>query len=147
MVQKFMRNLNQFWDDKIRQPWNRLTETDGMQKVMSFLKKTSIVLSMTAKWAYQLRSLVLSIPIFVCACALAIRNVALLPELVGINMLANGEYQWFISRGAAVLLPLALTGVCLILMYCSKKILYPWLISVFSLAVPLVLWITNTFPT
>lgn len=147
MVQKFMRNLNQFWDDKIRQPWNRLMETDGMQKVMSFLKKTSIVLSMTAKWAYQLRSLVLSIPIFVCACALAIRNVALLPELVGINMLANGEYQWFISRGAAVLLPLALTGVCLILMYCSKKILYPWLISVFSLAVPLVLWITNTFPT
>lgn len=146
MFQKFLRDLNRFWDDKIRQPWNRFTDTETMQKLIAFLKKVGIVLTLTGKWAYRLRSLVLSIPVFVCACALAIRNVSLLPELVGINILANGEYQWFISRGAAVMLPLALTAVCLLLMFCSKKILYPWLISVFSLAVPLVLWITNVFP-
>lgn len=146
MLQKFLRKLNRFWDDKIRQPWNRFTDTETMRKVIAFLKKVGIVLTMTGRWAYRLRSLVLSIPVFVCACALAIRNVSLLPELVGINILASGEYQWFISRGAAVMLPLALTAVCLLLMFCSKKILYPWLISVFSLAVPLVLWITNVFP-
>ena len=146
MLQKFLRKLNRFWDDKIRQPWNRFTDTETMQKLIAFLKKVGIVLTLTGKWAYRLRSLVLSIPVFVCACALAIRNVSLLPELVGINILASGEYQWFISRGAAVMLPLALTAVCLLLMFCSKKILYPWLISVFSLAVPLVLWITNVFP-
>ena len=146
MFRRLLWDLNRFWDDKIRQPWNRLCDTEGMQKVLAFLQKAAIVLKLTAKWAYQLRSLVLSIPIFVCACVLAIRNVALLPELVGINMLASGEYEWFISRGAAVLLPLILTAVCLVLMFCSKKVLYPWLISVFSLAVPLVLWITNVFP-
>jgi len=146
MMQNFLRNLNRFWDDKIRQPWLRFKEKESMQKIFAFLKKAGIVLRMTAKWAYQLRSLVLSIPVFVCACALAIRNVALLPETVGINMLASGEYQWFISRGTAVMVPLAVTAVCLLLMFCSKKILYPWLISVFSLAVPLVLWITNVFP-
>jgi hypothetical protein len=31
-------------------------------------------------------------------------------------------------------------------MFLSKKVLYPWLISVFSLALPLVLWLTNIFP-
>lgn len=146
-MQNFLRNLNRFWDDKIRQPWLRFIEKESMQKVIAFLKKAGIVLKMTAKWAYQLRSLVLSIPVFVCACALAIRNVALLPEMVGINMLASGEYQWLVSRGVAVMLPLAITAVCLLLMFCSKKILYPWLISVFSLALPLVLWITNVFPS
>ena len=146
MLQKFLRKLNRFWDDKIRQPWNRFTDTETMRKVIAFLKKVGIVLTMTGRWAYRLRSLVLSIPVFVCACALAIRNVSLLPELVGINILASGEYQWFISRGAAVMLPLALTAVCLLLMFCSKKILYPWLISVFSLVLPIALWFTYLFP-
>ena len=102
------------------------------------------ILKLTAKWAYKLRSLVLSIPVFVCAGALAIRNARQLPELVGVNMLANGEYQWFISRGAAVLIPFAVTAACLLLMLCSKRILYPWLISLFSLVLPLVVWLTNS---
>ena len=42
--------------------------------------------------------------------------------------------------------PLILTCFCLLLMFCSKKILYPWLISVFSLMLPIVLWLTNVFP-
>lgn len=142
----FLRNVNRLWDDKIRQPWLRFAEKKGTQKVLAFFKKTGIVLTMTAKWSYQLRSLVLSIPVFVCACALAIRNAALLPEFVGIHMLASGHYQWVISRTTAVLLPLAITGICLVLMACSKKVLYPWLVSVFSLALPLVLWLTNLFP-
>ena len=86
----------------------------------------------------------MAIPVFVCALALAIRNLALLPEWVGVNMLATGEYQWLVSRGAAVLIPFALTVACLILVLCSKKTLYPWLISVFSLVLPLVIWLTNS---
>lgn len=122
----------------------RFAQKEGTQKVKVFLQKAGFVLKLTAKWAYKLRSLVLSIPVFVCAGALAIRNARLLPDLVGINMLANGEYQWFISRGAAVLIPFGVTAVCLLLMLCSKKILYPWLISLFSLVLPLVVWLTNS---
>ncbi len=129
----------------MKDAWNRFVQKDGTQKVLEFLNKVGFVLKLTAKWAYKLRSFVLSIPVFVCAGVLAIRNARQLPEMVGVNMLANGEYQWFISRGAAVMIPFAVTTVCLILMFCSKKILYPWLISLFSLVLPLVVWLTNSF--
>lgn len=124
-------------DSRAKKPW--------MQTIKAFFKNVGIVLGLTGKWAYKLRSLVLAIPVFICALALAIRNLALLPEWVGINMLASGEYQWLISRGVAVLAPLAVTVLCILLMLCSKKALYPWLISVFSLVLPLVIWLTNSF--
>lgn len=104
------------------------------------------VMGMTARWAYRLRSILLSIPVAVAAIALAMRNLRQLPTEVGINMLANGEYQWVISRSMAAWTPVAVTGVCLLMMFLSKKVLYPWLISVFSLVLPLVLLFTNTFP-
>ncbi len=109
------------------------------------LKDTWAVLKMTGKWSYQLRSLILAIPVFVCAICLAIRNAALLPATVGINILASGAYQWTVDRIVAVLAPLAVTVICLLLMACSKKILYPWLVSVLSLALPVLLWIINMF--
>lgn len=104
------------------------------------------VMGITARWAYRLRSILLSIPVAVAAIALAMRNLRQLPTEVGINMLANGEYQWVISRSMAAWTPVAVTGVCLLMMFLSKKVLYPWLISVFSLVLPLVLLFTNTFP-
>ena len=129
---------------KVSQLWKQFKEKESTQKVIGFFKKVGFVLALTAKWAYKLRSLVMSIPVFVCAGALAIRNARLLPDLVGVNMLASGEYQWYISRGAAVLIPFAVTVVCLLLMLISKKTLYPWLISLFSLVLPLVVWLTNS---
>lgn len=129
---------------KVSQWWKQFKEKEATQKVIAFLKKVGFVLTLTAKWAYKLRSLVMSIPVFVCAGALAIRNARQLPDLVGVNMLASGEYQWFISRSAAVLIPFAVTVVCLLLMLISKKTLYPWLISLFSLVLPMVVWLTNS---
>lgn len=129
---------------KLSQWWKQFKEKEATQKVISFLKKVGFVLKLTFRWCYKLRSLVMSIPVFVCAGALAIRNARLLPDMVGVNILANGEYQWFISRGAAVLIPFAVTTVCLLLMLISKKTLYPWLISLFSLVLPLVVWLTNS---
>lgn len=123
-------------DSQAKKPWT--------QKMTAFFKNTGIVLGLTGKWAYKLRSLVMAIPVLVCALALAIRNLATLPEWVGVNMLATGEYQWLISRGVAVMIPFGLTVACLVLVLCSKKTLYPWLISVFSLVLPLVIWLTNS---
>ena len=131
---------------RVQDAWRRFTENEKVQKVWAFLKNTYTVLRMTAKWAYQLRSVLLAIPVGVCAGALAIRNLRLLPEAVGVNMLASGEYQWMINRGVAAMIPLAVTAICLLMMFLSKKVLYPWLISVLSLALPLVIWATNVFP-
>lgn len=125
---------------------NSFLESEGMQKVTGFLKQIGIVLGLTVKWGFKIRSLVLAIPVFICAGALAIRNAGQLPELVGINILASGEYQWFVSRGVAVIVPFGITAVCLLMMLCSKKVLYPWLISLFSLVLPLVVWLTNNLP-
>ena len=73
-------------------------------------------------------------------------NLANLPEEVGINLLANGQYEYLISRGLAVMAPLVVTGACLVMMWFSRRTIYPWLISIFSLVLPWLIWITNVFP-
>ena len=103
------------------------------------------VIKMTAKMAYQMRSVLLAIPVAVAAVAMALRNMVKLPEEVGINLLASGEYQFLVGRGVAVMGPLAVTAVCLLLMLSSRRVLYPWLISVFSLVLPLIILLTNSF--
>ena len=97
-------------------------------------------------WIYRLRSILLAVPVLVASVILAVINMGRLPEIVGLNMQSNGEYATAITRGVAVMGPFALTAICLLLMFCSKKVLYPWLISIFSLALPLLFLFTNTFP-
>jgi len=121
-------------------------ETPVVKKKNTAADNVWQVVKMTAKWAYQLRSVLLAIPVAVAAVAMALRNMAVLPEEVGINLLASGEYQFMVGRGIAVMAPLAVTAVCLLLMFCSRKVLFPWLISLFSLILPLTIFLTNTFP-
>lgn len=106
-------------------------------------KKTVIVT--IAKWVYKLRSVLLSIPVIIAAIWLAIQNQKMLPEVVGINLLANGEYQYWVNRNVAVMGPIAVTAVCLLMMFCSRRVVYPWLISLFSLVLPLLIWAVNLF--
>lgn len=108
----------------------------------SFFRK----LGRITKQAYNMRSVFLALPVAVIAVIQAVVNIAKLPAKVGLDMLASGEFQFLIGKSLAVMGPLILTCVCLLLMFCSKKVLYPWLISVFSLALPIVLWLTNVFP-
>lgn len=121
-------------------------ENSKAQKVGAVFQKIGQVLSQIGKWIYRLRSVLLAIPVGVGAFILAKRNMELLPEAVGINLLANGEYSWMVSRSVAVMGPLAVTAVCLLLMFASRRVLYPWLISLFSLVLPLLIWVTNVFP-
>ena len=98
------------------------------------------------KWAFRLRSVILAIPVAFGAVVLALFNQVNLPDMVGINIQASGEYAQMIGKGVAVLGPLAVTAVCLLMTFCSRKVLYPWLISLFSLTLPLLIYFTNTFP-
>jgi len=119
---------------------------NGGQKVAQFFKKIWYVLTLTGKWLYLLRSVLMAIPVGVLAVVLAMRNMQVLPESVGINILESGEYQWMVTRNLAVLGPLMVTAVCILLTLCSRKTLYPWLISIFSLVLPLLIWVTNLSP-
>ena len=123
----------------IKAEYQQFLESKSGQK----LKDVGTVLRLTFKWAYKLRSLVLSIPVAVVALALAVRNLAQLPAQVSFNLLSK---EFVISKGVAVSLPVAITAVCLCMMLMSKKMLYPWLISVFSLVLPVALWFTYLFP-
>lgn len=113
---------------------------------MEQLKKVSAVLRLIGQWIFKLRSVILAIPVVFAAIKLAFQNLDRLPVYVGINMQASGEYAMMIERSVAVLLPLLVTAACLLMMFLSKKVLYPWLVSVFSLLLPILLWVTNIFP-
>ena len=133
--------------NKMKNGEESATETENKDEQNSQPKnKFWEVICILAKAAYRLRSLFLSIPVIIAALRLAAYNSDHLPLLVGLNLQSNGEFAKVISRQTAVSIPLLVTGACLALMCFSRKTLYPWLISVFSLVIPVLLLITNTYP-
>ena len=98
------------------------------------------------KWIFHLRGFGLAIPIAIIAILLAMYNRSNLPDQVGINIQSTGAYEQMVDKEVAVYGPLVLTGICLFLMLCSRRVLFPLLISVFTLALPILIYITNTFP-
>ena len=117
-----------------------------LEKTLNVLRKIGSVLKSITKWIYRLRGFFMAIPVVLAALYLATKNMARLPDEVGINLLANGQYEYLISRGLAVMGPLVITGVCLVMMFLSRRTVFPWLISIFSLVLPLLIYITNVFP-
>ena len=130
----------------IREKLNEIELPSWLEKTLVVLKKIGKVLAAIGKWIYRLRGFFMAVPVALAALFLASRNMARLPEEVGINLLANGQYEYLISRGLAVMVPLLVTGVCLLMMWLSRRTIYPWIISIFSLVLPWLIWITNVFP-
>lgn len=95
---------------------------------------------------YRIRKLVMATPVAIYAFYLAYQNSVQLPSSVGIFLQNNGNFLRVIDRGTAVVFPLLVTFACLILMMFSRKAMYAWAISIFSLALPLLILLTNTFP-
>jgi len=93
----------------------------------------------------KFRKILLAIPVVILACIVAAKSDAALPEYVGIIPLETGEYAYTVSHQVAVLGPLAVTAFCLLMMFCSRKTFYPWLISLFTLIIPAALLFTNSF--
>ncbi len=116
-----------------------------MEKIRPGAEAAGRVLTFIGTWAFRLRKILLAVPVLVAAIWLAVQNLKLLPEQVGINLLSTGEFAATISRGLAVVGPLGVTAVCLLLMVASRRTVYPWLISIFTLVLPLLLRLTNQF--
>lgn len=117
------------------------------QKKSGFLNAVCTI----GRWTFTLRSLVLSLPVAAVAVFLAIRNSVALPAAVSFDLASIEAGKLIfqtvtVGRGLAVIAPLVITLFCVVLTFCSRRVVYPWLISVFSLVLPIALLIINTFP-
>lgn len=97
-------------------------------------------------WLVRFRKIILAVPVMIMSARLAQYSYENLPATVGIDLLANGAYAQVVSRDVAVLCPMAVTLLCLVLMFCSRRTIYPWIISIFSLVLPVLIILTNLYP-
>ena len=118
----------------------------AVPKTGSVWSKIKAVIGIVVMTLYRLRSVFLAIPVVVLALRLADYNKEHLPEQVGINLQSTGEFAMMISRDVAVMGPLVLTASCIVLMFASRKALYPWAVSIFTLALPILILLSNQYP-
>ena len=114
-------------------------------RVTTFQNINSLI-SFIGNVLFRLRKIVLAVPVVYWALKLAAYNREHLPEQVGLNIQSSGEFAQMISRDMAVMGPLGLTAACLLLMFCSRKAMYPWAISVFTLVLPILILLSNLYP-
>lgn len=147
-LNSFMDKLYAFWE-KVR---------PGFQAVGRFFRKLGEGLHKIGQYLYLMRSLILGAPVAAAAVVLAARNMDRLPKSVEVTKMAiNTKAQdalfgfleltsTSITREAAVYGPVILTAVCLVMMIFSKRTLYPFLIALFSLCLPIALYYFTIFP-
>ena len=133
---------------EMREKWN--TFWDGVRTTMApvdnVLGKIGRVIGFICRWIYNLRGLLISIPVAVLAWKLAEYNKANLPAEVGLNMLSTGEFGTIVSLQYVVMVPLLVTGIALLTVLLTRKPLIPWVISLFTLSIPLLLLMNNNLP-
>lgn len=116
-----------------------------VQAVRGIYKRLEAVVITLGLWVFKLRKLFMGLPVLLAALQLAIYSRENLPETVGFDIQASGEFAQVISRDTAIYGPLALTCICLVLMLLSRRTIYPWLISIFSLTLPVLILALNVF--
>lgn len=128
--------------------WNGFQKKDpaAKQENISLWVKIKKVIGCIVTWLYRLRGVILAIPVVCAALKIANYNMEHLPQIVGINLQASGAFADTITREFAVYGPLGVTAACLVLMLCSRKVMYPWAISVFTLVIPIILLLSNQYP-
>ena len=135
--------------DVVAEKWRTLCAklSPGLQKIGRFFKKTADII--VRIWSYVLRfkKVIIVAPVANAAVYLALWSMDTLPAKVGLGIQLDGTFDYMIAREIAVLGPIAVTGLCILLTLCSKRTLTPWLVSVFSLVLPIWIWFINTFPS
>ena len=128
--------------------WHKVRSdvSENIHADTSVWAKVKNIIGIIVMLIYRLRSIFLAAPVAVYALKLASYNSDHLPEKVGINLLSSGEFAMTISRSLAVTGPLAVTAACLVLMMFSRKALYPWAVSIFTLILPVLLLVSNLYP-
>lgn len=116
------------------------------QTVGNILTVIDHFISAVGSCVFKLRKLLMTIPVLAGLGYLTKMNAENLPNPVGISLQIDGTYAVMISKNLALVGPVALTSFCLLMMYASRKTLQPWVVSLFSLVLPLLIWLINVFP-
>ena len=114
-------------------------------KVRAVFAKIGTYIGIACSWIFRLRKIFMAIPVVYLAIRIAMANMNRLPEYVGMNLQSNGEFAMMVTRNYAVYGPLGVTAFCLLLMFCSRKTVFPWVISIFSLVLPFLIYLTNMY--
>lgn len=135
--------------DSFAQKWNALRTklSPVMQKIGRFFRKVLDILALIWRYIVRFKRIIIAIPVAIGAVYLALWNMDRLPSKVGFGIQLDGTFDYMVAREIAVLGPIAVTALCLLLMFCSKRTLTPWLVSVFSLVLPILIWVINAFPS
>ena len=120
---------------------------ETLQKTKAAFEKTGRVFSVIGKVLYHMRKLILAVPVVWLAVRLYGEAMERLPQTVGLLLQESGDYAYMLERETAAMGCMAVTAACLLMMFCSRRTLYPWLISLFSLVLPILLIVTNMLPT
>lgn len=134
--------------DNVMVKWEAFCEKarPTMKIIKAYAREVMNVFSSMWNFVSRLRKVFLAVPVAWGAVMLAIYNLEHLPAVVGLDLQIAGDYSIQVVRELAVLGPVAVTAVCLLLMFISRRTLTPWIVSLFSLALPLVILVTNIFP-
>ena len=132
----------------IEEKWLLLCEKTAPARsfIKKFLRELKHVLHVTWMFVYRLRSVFLAIILALAAIWVMLWCSPRLPASVGIYLLSNGQYLLLVPKQIALLGSLAVTASCVLLMLCTKKPLYPWLIGAFTLVLPFFFLFTNMYP-
>lgn len=134
--------------EQVTAGWKKVQQDvkDSLNSTGSVYAKIKRIVGILVMVIYRLRGVILGIPVIWHALKLAAYNREHLPEMVGIDLMSNGAFAMTISRELAVTGPLVVTIACLVLMLTSRKVLYPWAVSVFTLILPVMLLVSNIYP-
>lgn len=103
----------------------------------------------------RLRKIILAAPVIVMSMHLAKECSKVLAgpfRFYIMDLLASFKHsdlivrQVEVSREMAIIGPMAVTGTCLVLMFLSRRTLYPWIISIFTLVIPLYVLFAGYLP-
>ena len=118
----------------------------GWEKTKAVLSTVGKVFAKIGEYIFMFRSVLMAVPVVYAAMRIAMYAQEKLPEQVGINLMETGEYALMVNRNTAIMGSLAVTAACLLMMFISRRTIYPWLISIFSLVLPILLIVTNMLP-
>lgn len=122
------------------------SQQPGLMKLKKTCRKIWKTVRRISAKIYHYRAAILAAVVVLCSVTLAVVSMARLPEQVGINLLSDGSFSFMIPKLLAVLIPFLITLVSLVFLLISKRTLYPWLVSLFTLTIPLLVLVTNIFP-
>ena len=139
-------NLLKAKKNRIQDASAESSQESGGNSLAAGYDKFKQILGKIIMTLYHLRKVVMAVPVAYVALRMAAYNMSHLPEQVGVNLQTTGEFAMQISRYAAVIGPLGITAGCLVMMFFSRKAMYAWAISIFTLALPVLLLVSNMYP-